>query len=267
MKCFEITKCSEKDRETCFVWNSFRETPEDMNEVKCWVLKGVYQAENRKQLSTCQKCKYYLLMNRESGVVSDYDADVAIITLDNVLNNDRTKALEKVWGTVLENGKTLVLIRMENVNNVYSCGLGMLIKIHKEAQAAGGMAVVEGAHGYVMTVLESTKLNRILHLASDMAQARELFAQFREKIERPVEPEGVAEESPKERPPCHAYWNNHNPRNATNCDECFRKIKPSDDPCWIVEGVIEGVSFQYVNEDCEDCPYFQEFGRSQSPQT
>jgi hypothetical protein len=29
-----------------------------------------------------------------------------------------------------------------------------------------------------------------------------------------------------------------------------------------VDGMIEGISFQYVNEDCETCPYFEEFGKA-----
>jgi hypothetical protein len=27
-----------------------------------------------------------------------------------------------------------------------------------------------------------------------------------------------------------------------------------------VDGMIEGISFQYVNEDCEACTYFTEYG-------
>ena len=40
MKCFETTKCSQKQRDSCFVWNSFRETPVEMEGIKCWMLKG-----------------------------------------------------------------------------------------------------------------------------------------------------------------------------------------------------------------------------------
>jgi hypothetical protein len=103
----------------------------------------------------------------------------------------------------------------------------------------------------------------VLNLADDQRGAKDLFDAARREAEAAAA-EGAAgaeeAETPKERPPCHVYWDNHNPRNVTACDECFRKLTPSDVPCWIVDGMIEGVSFQYVNEDCDDCRYFQEFG-------
>ena len=261
MKCFDVTRCSDEQRASCFVWNSLRDNPDEMERIKCWVLKGVYQKENREQLERCHSCSYYLLMHEESAIVSDFDTDVAVITLEGVLNNDRTRALEKVWGAVLESGKTMILLRMEKVNNVYSCGLGMLVKIHKEARAASGMLVLCGLHGYVMTLLESTRLNRILNIAPDAGAARGLFDEERRRCDAAAQDRADEDEPSRVRPHCFEYWNNHNPRNATSCDDCFRKIKPTDDPCWIVEGIIEGVSFQYVNEECESCPYFQEFGQ------
>jgi len=269
MKCYEVTQCSQRDKEKCYVWNSFRETPDDFEKVKCWVLKGAYQQENKAQLKKCQKCKYFIMMNRETGVASDFDADLAVITCEGVLNNDRTKALEKVWDDLKKAGKYKVLLRMKAVSNIYSCGLGIIIKIHKESSLNNGMLVVEGVHGYVETVFTSARLDRILNRAKDIREAKEFFETLKTP-EPTVEGEPVSEDkiepneadTPKERPPCYVYWQNNNPHNANNCDDCFKKIKPSEDPCWIVEGVIEGVSFQYVNEDCEQCPYFKEFGSS-----
>lgn len=262
MKCYEIRQCNEEERGKCYVWNSLRDNPEDMENVKCWVVKGAYQQENREQLQRCRQCKYYLMMNRDSGVVSDHDAELAVITCEGVINNDRTKALEKVWEGLKRNNKHKVVLKVANVSNVYSCGLGVLIKIHKETAGMGGFLVVEGAAGYVQALFESTKLNKILNITTDSEETRQLVAGFKEKEEQAAqevaEPEPA--QPPKERVPCYVYWENHNPKNATSCDECFRKIKPTDEPCWIVEGMIEGVSFQYVNEDCEDCAYFQEFG-------
>jgi hypothetical protein len=60
--------------------------------------------------------------------------------------------------------------------------------------------------------------------------------------------------------PCWEYWKNQNPRNATNCDECFHRKNAPQRPCWIVEGLVEGVVFHFINETCVDCRYFEEFG-------
>jgi anti-anti-sigma factor len=64
----------------------------------------------------------------------------------------------------------------------------------------------------------------------------------------------------KKRPYCFDYWNGQNPQNSNRCAECFRKIKPSLEPCWLIENTVEGVKIQYVNEDCTSCAYYLEFG-------
>lgn len=277
MKCYEVTKCSQKERDVCYLWNNFRSTPDEMEDLRCWVLKGVYQPENKEQFNKCQRCSYYIAMNKESAVVADYDSDIAVITCEGFINNDRTRGLEKVWETLRQNGKINVILNLANVNNIYSCGLGMIIKIHKEAIAAGGRLLVVGATGFVQVMFESTKLHRLLHQVKTMSEAREFFDALRkseeEKKKKLLEEQALAlqEAKPKTEPkpvkikrnkiPCWEYFNDRNPKNASNCNECFRKLSPSMQPCWIVDGVIEGVSFQYVNEECEDCPYYQEFGK------
>ena len=75
MKCYEITKCSDKEREQCFVWNSFREDPEDFENLKCWILKGMYHEEDKGQREKCKKCKYYITINHETGLATEYSAD------------------------------------------------------------------------------------------------------------------------------------------------------------------------------------------------
>jgi len=258
-----MTGCSEKQRSTCLAWTSFKDNLEEMEDIQCWIMKG-YASEgeclkNRK----CKKCNYYLAMNRNSGIASEIDADTTIITCEGTLNNDSAGALERVWENLKKNGKYKVILDISRVNNIYSCGLGMLVRIHKEAIEGGGALIVAGARGYAQVIFTSTKLAKIIHLVPNRIAAVEYFEQKKKKKE---EAERLAAEEAKKaqikkRVPCYKYWNNQNPRNATKCDECFRKLSDSTTPCWIVEGMIEGISFQYVNEDCESCKYFLEFGQ------
>lgn len=262
MKCYEVKNCSAKEREACFVWNSFSANPQDMEKIKCWVLKGAYQ--NDKQMAECKKCKYYLMMSQESGIVPQFSADLAIINCEGIINSDRSSALDQIWENLKKSNKTKVLMRIGTVSNIYSAGLGVLIKIHKETAAAGGVLVVEGAKGYVQNLLSSTKLDRLLKLAANDEEARAIFEAFTKKLQEAAAaaaPVAVIEppKPRKERVPCYVYWKDKNPRNATMCSECTKKIKPTEEPCWIVEGMIEGISFQYTNEDCEDCGYYMEF--------
>jgi anti-sigma B factor antagonist len=271
VKCYEVTKCSKEQRESCYAWNSFRENPADMENVKCWVLKGVYQEESGEQLKKCKQCAYYITMNRDTGVASDSDADIAVVTCEGTINTERTKALEKVWENLKQHNRFKIILDLSRVNNIYSCGLGAIIKIHKDAVASKGMLVVVATDGYVTNLFAVTKLSRILKMVKNHRDAHDIFetVKAREEAQRAVAQKSAAQAKPvaapkparpKERPVCYEYFKNHNPKNATACDECFKKIKPTGQPCWIVDGMIEGISFQYVSEDCEDCVYFQEFG-------
>jgi anti-sigma B factor antagonist len=261
VKCYEVTRCGDKERETCYVWNNLRSNPTDFENIQCWVLKNVFQQEDQELIKKCLSCKYYVMMKKGKELVTDYDAELALIACEGTINEDKMLAIGEVWERLKKNNKTKVILNLAKVTNIYSAGLGIIVKIHKEAQDRGGKLVVAGAGGYVQVTFESTRVARLLALAPDVAAAREIFEEIRKKQEAEVQAvKAPPPLPPKQRPPCWEFHHNHNPRNATLCDECFRKINPSKDPCWIVEGNIEGVSFQYVNEDCESCDYYREFG-------
>jgi anti-sigma B factor antagonist len=250
------------------VWNSFRDNPQDIDNVKCWVLKGAYQEESGAQLKRCRQCAYFITMNQDSGIASDTDTDVATVTCEGTVNAERTKALEKVWENLRQHNRVKIILDITRVNNIYSCGLGAIIKIHKESLAAKGLLVVVAVDGYVTNLFSVTKLSRLLRIVKNHRDAHDIFDALKNRdAEMQKKVAAVAAETaaavkpakPKERPSCWVYWKNHNPANATTCDECFKKIKPTGQPCWIVDGMIEGISFQYVDEECESCKYFEEF--------
>lgn len=265
MKCFEKTKCSEKERSGCYVYNTFKSDLSQMENVKCWIYKGAYQQENRAQLQRCHKCSYFLDSNYSTGISAQTETDVAIVSLQGAINNDRTRALEKVWEKIKQNGRYKLLVDISNVTNIYSCGLGLLVKIHKETLSKNGLTILVGASGAALAILTETKLTKVIKLSEDRKAALEYFETIRKK-EEPKPVEKVETPAPVETPPpvkkwipCWEFWKNQNPRNATKCDECYRKITPSKDHCWQIEGMIEGVAFQYVNEECESCDYFLQY--------
>lgn len=274
MKCFEITNCSEKDRKSCYVWTSFQSSPEELDNIGCWVFKDIYKIENKAQLAKCKKCNYYRMMNRDNDVQADTRTDIATITCNGIINSDKTHAIERVWATLKQNGKYNVIFDLSQVNNIYSCGLGLLVNMHKDALANNGMLVVTGVQGYALAIFTSTKLSKLLFMAADKTAAAELFELQRRKIEEAIEAEKRDQESQeaakraaaikpqKKKMPCWEFFENQHPEMATSCDECFKKISTSSKPCWIVDGLIEDVSFQYIDDKCESCDYFLEFGSS-----
>lgn len=272
MKCFEITNCSEKKRKSCYIWTSFQSSPEELDNIKCWVLKEAYLQKNKSLLLQCRKCNYYLMMKRDHGIVTDTRSDIATICCDGVINSDKTRALERVWETLIKNGKYNVILDISQVNNIYSCGLGLLVKMHKDAQANKGMLIVTGVQGYALAIFTSTKLSKLLCLTADQKAALQLLDLQKKKLEetekhaaqKDVIPGPLAPTNTRKRMPCWDFFESRHPDNLTNCEECFKKVSPSREPCWIVEGIIEGISFQYINEKCETCDYFLEFGKSLS---
>jgi anti-anti-sigma factor len=282
VKCYEVTRCSEKDRSGCYVWNHFHEHPEDMEDLNCWIIKGIYHEEHQDQSKKCKKCNYYLTLNRESGVQAHHEADIALVSCAGYINYEKTTAISQVWEALKKNKKHKVMFDISNVNNIYSCGLSLLVKMHNEAKAADGMLVIVGGKEHLHQILHSSKLSRILHLAPEQESARQLFAAAARKKEEAqrqasetarIAQEEVrkAEEAAKPKPApkrfvrCWEYWQGHNPSNATTCNECFHRQNPKAQACWVVEGLVEGVTFHFVNESCLDCAYFEEFGRV--PQT
>ena len=235
MKCFEITNCSEKKRKSCYVWTSFQSSPEELDNIKCWVLKGAYLQKNKSQLLKCRKCNYYLMMNRDHGIVADTRSDIATICCDGVINSDKTRALEKVWETLMNNGKYNVILDISQVNNIYSCGLGLLVKMHKDAQANNGMLIVTGVQGYALAIFTSTKLSKLLFMAADQKAALQLFdLQKKKQEEAEKEAAQMMLQIPNRFPLRHPengysakFFENHHPGHLTNCEECPKKISPS----------------------------------------
>jgi anti-sigma B factor antagonist len=245
----------------------YKDTPDDMEDIKCWIIKGAYQKENVEQRQKCGQCAYYLKMQENSGVTSRLTSDIAIITIDGSVNNNKTRALDQVWQNLFQNRQFKILLDLSKVNFIYSCGLGQLVKIHKEAVENGGIVVLLGMSEEILKILQSAKLTKLFHIAANQKQAIAFFDEFKKKIDAQLkasqpQPQEIVSAPAKEPPkwiPCWEYWKDHNPKNATKCDECYKKASQSQAPCWLVEGFVEGVSFQFVNEECHTCPYFEKY--------
>ncbi len=234
-----------------------------MEDIRCWVIKNVYHPDQKQQLAKCRKCAHYIQLNTNS-ISSDTSKVAAIIKCSGSLNNDRTRALEKVWDTVKNSGKRFFILDLSEVTNIYSCAMGMIVKIYKEIEKLNGLLILSGANSFVLTLLKSLHFDEILQMEADISDAlgaiNELVHQ--EEAEKRIKEEAEKKEAEaakiaaRKRAPCWEYFNDYNPKNATRCDECYRKITQNSSPCWIVDGFIEGISFQFICEDCLDCNYY-----------
>lgn len=264
VKCFKVTGCSEELRKNCPAWTSFETDSQAMEEIKCWVIKNIYHPDQKQQLAKCRKCAYYIQLNKNS-ISSDTSKVAAIIKCTGSLNNDRTRALEKVWDTVKTSGKLFFILDFSEVTNIYSCAMGMLVRIFKDIEKLNGHLILSGANHFTLNILKSFHFDEILQMEADISDAlgtiNELIHQeeeekrLKDEAEKEVEAAKIAA---RKRAHCWEYFNDYNPKNATQCNECFRKITQNTSPCWIVDGFIEGISFQFVCEECLDCSYYQD---------
>ncbi len=271
MKCFEVTKCTKEDQEKCFVFSSYP-NKDELENVKCWVLNGAYQKDNDAQLKKCKGCTYYKRLNSEQSISQKASTKATTIKITGTINADRAEMLENVLEELLKKHQYYVVLNLENVTNIYSSGLGAIIKIHKELSNKGGALFISDLQEYVYEILESTSLTRFLKVVDSQAIAEKEIEKLKEQkkakekqkqkeVSAKVENDAVdavSEKSiqDKKELKCWEYWKNNNPMNASSCDECFRKQANSNQACWLVQGSVEDVSFEYVNEDCEDCEYY-----------
>ena len=267
MQCFEKMNCPPQKRDICSVYRAFRDNRENKENLKCWIVNDENKLGQNKVSEKCLACDYYISMNSGALIVSDINVVPAYIICDGTINNDRNIALNKAWQTLKNNNKNKVVLDLSDVNNIYSSGLGTIISIHKDVVSMGGLLVVICAEGYVKNLLNFTRLSRILKIVGDRNEAVEAFDAFDKQSAKKTSPDILTNSNEKQlprtgpKPACYEYWNNNNPNGSVFCDTCMKKIKKSNRPCWVSEGVIEGVTFKYVDEKCEKCRYFAEFGR------
>jgi anti-sigma B factor antagonist len=239
-----------ESRKKCNLWNAFENNQQDFENIKCWILRSVHEAGNDITDDKCLNCSYYKAINSETDTASDLKANSAYIVCNGKLSNERSSALTKAWEFLKKRRKNVVILDMSNCNNVYSSGLGTIIRIHKETQNSGGILVIICPDGYIKNLFHVTRVSRILNIVKNQQEARVTVDAHKKHTETASCNSNTLCETKSSRsiPACFEYWTNKNPQNSNNCDVCLRKRIFSKHPCWIVDDVIEGVSFQYVND-------------------
>ena len=100
------------------------------------------------------------------------DESIVIIGLGNALvMNELTDAVNKS----LNQEERLFALDMHELRFIDSSGLGGLVAQFKQVNVQGGKLVLYGLTPFVQKLVEMTKLNRVLTIASDEAEAKILL--------------------------------------------------------------------------------------------
>jgi anti-sigma B factor antagonist len=100
------------------------------------------------------------------------DESIVIIGLGNALvMNELTDAVNKS----LNQEERLFALDMHELRFIDSSGLGGLVAQFKQVNVQGGKLVLYGLTPFVQKLVEMTKLNRVLTIASDETEAKILL--------------------------------------------------------------------------------------------
>ncbi|MCX5921580.1 MAG: STAS domain-containing protein [Candidatus Melainabacteria bacterium] len=101
------------------------------------------------------------------------DESVVIIGLGSALvMNELTDAVNKS----LNQQERLFALDMHELKFIDSSGLGALVAQFKQVNVQGGKLVLYGLTPFVQKLVEMTKLNRVLTIASDETEAKILLS-------------------------------------------------------------------------------------------
>jgi hypothetical protein len=138
--------------------------------------------------------------------------------------------------------------------------LGIMLHSFKMLKEKSGEIFLLNPTDSFTALLRSTMLIKILPFARSAEEAEARIKRKEEEIKtgeaRRKEEETQKRKKEAETLRCWDFWKGHHPNNATPCEICHYKVSGSRSPCWNVVGEIEGLTFEYINEECLDCQYY-----------
>jgi len=102
----------------------------------------------------------------------EMDNDVLIISADGGIDKHTSKEFVEQILKLIESGVTKLIIDCKKLTYISSWGLGVLLRLHKRANAAGGEVKIADVHSRIVDVLNVTHLNKIFGIYPDVNRAR-----------------------------------------------------------------------------------------------
>lgn len=227
---------------------------------QCWIFVEDETGRLNKQ---CEKCPYFNEIQKEDEIKVEEKEKYAVIYLENIFKNNRVSELKKKLDTELEKGKNVLLLDCSKLVNIPDQGLGVILRTFKTLKEKKGELFLLNPSETLVSMLNSTMLFKILPVISSVSEAEEILRKKEEEIKtgeekRKAERKRILlHEAHTLR--CWDFFKGHNPHNATGCAECHYKASGSKRPCWMVIGNVDGIIFEYLNEECAGCAYFRKF--------
>jgi anti-anti-sigma factor len=142
-----------------------------MENIPCWILKHGSTGWTQEDEARCAECPYYAALNRQGVAVRLDGGGAAVIECSGTLNMLRTSALGEIADKLKAQGKNKIILNLSAVTNIYSCAMGMLVKLHRQCEELGGQFIMVGAAGYVKIAINTVSLDKLIKSADTVEGA------------------------------------------------------------------------------------------------
>jgi anti-anti-sigma factor len=245
---------------------------------QCWLF---VQDDAGRLNKKCGKCPYYLEFQEAETVRVEYAEGEAVVFLKGLFTEKRVSELKAVLEGVMAKAVNTVCLDCSSLGQLPHTGLGVMLQCFKALKAKNRHFFIINPQAPFKAELESTKLIKIFPMAATVEAARQVVRKHeaemrkreeerrakeaREREEARAKEARAREEKKKQRMEeaktmrCWIFFKGQNPKNATPCSACHYKASGSDRHCWMVVGEIDGVTFEYIEEECMSCAYYIKF--------
>jgi anti-sigma B factor antagonist len=105
------------------------------------------------------------------------EPDITVVEISGHLNlGNNLMQMEHMLKKMIEEGVRKLAIDLAALSFIDSAGIGMLVGVNGQMDAAGGRMRIAGAHGPVARVFETVHMQRIVPLDADVAMTVELLS-------------------------------------------------------------------------------------------
>ncbi|MFP4522513.1 MAG: STAS domain-containing protein [Fibrobacterota bacterium] len=205
--------------------------------------------------------KYRKKMSEKKLTAETPDKYTGRIAVSGILNSEKSESFASAVGKVFSSGPSNLIVNLTETENIYTVGLAELVKAYKKCAEADRKMVLVVSSPNIYSLFEAAKLDRIMDIVRTPEKAAEIITGHEKEVaggELAKRKEREEEVKKKiKQTPCWEYWNGKNPSNLNSCVDCYYRVSGTERPCWIIQGEIEGVSFEYVSEECLECGFYK----------
>ncbi len=254
---FDLTKGAVAFFNACDLAKSLTgKTPE--TGTQCWI----FNMDDSGHLNhKCEKCQYYKEFQKPETIRVEKKANLSLVFLPESMTEKGLPDLKKVFDGLINEGAKFVAVDCSSTKQINPQVLGTILRAFKSTREKGGEFFLLNPATPVAELLRSTMLIKIIPLSRSADDVERLIQEKEIEIKTGEAKRKAEEEEKKKKEAetlrCWDFWKGHNTNNATPCAVCHYKMTGATIPCWMIIGEIEGVTFEYINEECLDCRYYQ----------